>query len=130
MRFLWNPTHMRKFSVSFPSIAMVKLSKQKCTQATLKKTTNSFQYHLSLNAGRKYCRRLQGEHSIIRLTCIKLLFVIKIFVLFVCLTAYDRFYCMLKCNQYFQLILCVSMLRHKAGQEGRGEILLENFFMR
>ena len=34
---------------------------------------------LSLNAGQKYCRMLQGEHSTILLT-IKLLFVIKIFV--------------------------------------------------
>ena len=37
--------------------------------------------HLSLNAGQKYCRMLQGEHSAILLTCIKLTFVIKIFVL-------------------------------------------------
>ena len=34
-----------------------------------------------LNAGQKYCRMLQGEHSAILLTFIKLLFVIKIFVL-------------------------------------------------
>ena len=39
---------------------------------------------LSLNAGQKYCRMLQGlqgEHSAILLTFIKLPFVIKIFVL-------------------------------------------------
>ena len=36
---------------------------------------------LSLNAGQKYCRMLQGEHSAILLTFIKLTFVIKIFVL-------------------------------------------------
>ena len=36
---------------------------------------------LSLNAGQKYCRMLQGEHSAILSTCIKLPFVIKIFVL-------------------------------------------------
>ena len=35
---------------------------------------------LSLNAGQKYCRMLQGEHSAILLTFIKLPFVIKIFV--------------------------------------------------
>ena len=35
---------------------------------------------LSLNAGRKYCRMLQGEHSAILKTFIKLPFVIKIFV--------------------------------------------------
>ena len=40
-----------------------------------------FQDRLSLNAGQKYCRMLQGEHSAILLTFIKLLFVIKTFVL-------------------------------------------------
>ena len=40
-----------------------------------------FQYHLSLNAGQKYCRMLPLEHSAILLTFIKLPFVIKIFVL-------------------------------------------------
>ena len=39
------------------------------------------QDQLSLNAGQKYCRMLQGEHSAILLTFIKLPFVIKIFVL-------------------------------------------------
>ena len=36
---------------------------------------------LSLNASQKYCRMLQGEHSAILSTFIKLQFVIKIFVL-------------------------------------------------
>ena len=35
----------------------------------------------SLNAGQKYCRMLQGEHSAILLTFIKLPFSIKTFVL-------------------------------------------------
>ena len=35
----------------------------------------------SLNAGQKYCRMLQGEHSAILSIFIKLPFVIKIFVL-------------------------------------------------
>ena len=39
-----------------------------------------FQDQLLLNAGQKYCRMLQGEHSTIRLTFIKLPFVFKIFV--------------------------------------------------
>ena len=39
------------------------------------------QDQLSLNAGQKYRRLLQGEHSAIILTFIKLLFVIKIIVL-------------------------------------------------
>ena len=38
---------------------------------------------LSLNAGQKYCRMLQGEHSAIHSTFIKLLFVIKVFVLLI-----------------------------------------------
>ena len=36
-----------------------------------------FKYQLSLNAGQKYCRMLQGEHSAILSTFIKLPFVIK-----------------------------------------------------
>ena len=40
-----------------------------------------FQYQLSLNAGQKYCRMLQGEHSAILSTFIKLPFSIKTFVL-------------------------------------------------
>ena len=51
--------------------------------AALKKTENGFQDQLSLNAGQKYCRMLQGEHSAILLTSIKLPFVIKtLFCLF------------------------------------------------
>ena len=45
------------------------------------KTKNGFQDRLSLNAGQKYCRMLQREHSAILSTSIKLPFVIKIFVL-------------------------------------------------
>ena len=40
-----------------------------------------FQDQLSLNAGRKYCRMLQGEHSAILSTFVKKRFVIKTFVL-------------------------------------------------
>ena len=40
-----------------------------------------FQDGLMLNAGQKYCSVLQGEHSAILLTFIKLPFVINIFVL-------------------------------------------------
>ena len=39
------------------------------------------QDRLWLNAGQKYCRMLQGEHSAILSTFIKLPFVIKTFVL-------------------------------------------------
>ena len=40
-----------------------------------------FQDQLLLNAGQKYCRMLQGEHSAILLTCIKLPHDFKTFVL-------------------------------------------------
>ena len=40
-----------------------------------------FQDQFLLNAGQKYCRMLQGEHSAILLTYIKLPFAIKTFVL-------------------------------------------------
>ena len=42
-----------------------------------KKTKIGFQDRLSLNAGQKYCRMLQGEHSAILSTYTKLPFVIK-----------------------------------------------------
>ena len=48
---------------------------------THRKTKNVFQDYLSFNAGQKYCRMLQGEHSAILLTFIKLPFVRKIIVL-------------------------------------------------
>ena len=40
-----------------------------------------FQDQFSLNAGQKYCRMLQGEHSAILSTFINQAFVMKIFVL-------------------------------------------------
>ena len=55
-----------------------------CKKATLKKATHvqiGLQDQLPLNACHTYCRMLQGEHSAILLTSIKLPFVIKIFVL-------------------------------------------------
>ena len=48
----------------------------------IKKTKIGFQYRLSLNAGQKYCRMLQGEHSAIRSTFIKLPFSIKTFFVY------------------------------------------------
>ena len=47
----------------------------------MKRPKICFQDQLSLNAGQKYCRMLQVEHSAILSTFIKLPFVIKIFVL-------------------------------------------------
>ena len=53
-----------------------------CLKQPLKKKTKiGFQDRLLLNAGQKYCRMLQGEHSAILSTFIKLPFVIKVFVL-------------------------------------------------
>ena len=53
-----------------------------CVKRPLSKRLKiGFQDQLSLNAGQKYCRMLQGEHSAILLTLIKLPFVIKTFVL-------------------------------------------------
>ena len=53
-----------------------------CVKWSLSKRPKiGFQDQLSLNAGHKYCRVLQ--HSAILLTFIKLLFVIKIFVLYI-----------------------------------------------
>ena len=53
-----------------------------CIKRPLSKRQKTvFQDQLSLNAGQKYCRMLQGEHSAILLIFIKLPFVIKTFVL-------------------------------------------------
>ena len=50
-------------------------------ERSLKQTDNWFSRPISTNVGQKYCRMLQGEHSAILSTFIKLPFVIKIFVL-------------------------------------------------
>ena len=53
-----------------------------CVKGPLSKSPNiDFQDQLSLNADQRYCRMLQGEHSAILWTFIKLPFVIKIFIL-------------------------------------------------
>ena len=49
--------------------------------ATQKEDQNGFQHRILFNAGQKYYRMLQGEHSAIFLTFIKLPFAIKTFVL-------------------------------------------------
>ena len=56
-------------------------SKTCVKQPLSKRQKLGFQDKLSLNAGQKYCRMLQGEHSAILSTFIKLPSVIKIFVL-------------------------------------------------
>ena len=57
-----------------------KYSKTCLKQPLSKRPKIGFQDQLSLDAGQKYCRMLQGEHSAILLAFIKLPFVIKIFV--------------------------------------------------
>ena len=53
-----------------------------CVKRPLSKRPKiGFQDQLSLNAGQKYCRMLQVEHSAILSTFIKIPFVIKMFVL-------------------------------------------------
>ena len=56
-------------------------SKPCVKQPLSKRSKIGLQDQLSLNAGQKYCRMLQREHSAILSTFIKLPFVIKIFVL-------------------------------------------------
>ena len=70
--------------VSFYLKAVVvcfKYSKTCLKQSLKKKTKNWFSDQLLFNAGQKYCRMLQGEHSAILSTFIKLPFAIKTFVL-------------------------------------------------
>ena len=59
----------------------IKQYSKTCKTVALKRQKIVFQEQLSLNAGKKYCRMLQGEHSAILLSFIKLPFVIKVFVL-------------------------------------------------
>ena len=56
-------------------------SKTCVKQPNSKRLKIGFNDQLSLNAGQKYCRMLQGEHFAIVSTFIKLPFVIKIIVL-------------------------------------------------
>ena len=56
-------------------------SKTCLKQPLTKRSKIGFQDQLSLNAGQKYCRMLQWEHSAIHSTGVKLPFVFKIIVL-------------------------------------------------
>ena len=56
-------------------------SKTCVKQPLSKRPKIGFQDQLSFSAGQKYCRMLQGEHSVILLTFFKLPFVNKVFVL-------------------------------------------------
>ena len=60
---------------------IVTFSKTCLKRQLSKRPKIGFQDQLSLNVGQNYCRMLQGEHSAILLTFIKLPFVIKTFIL-------------------------------------------------
>ena len=62
-------------------VISLKYSETCVKRSLLKRPKISFQTKFSLNAGQKYYRMLQGEHSVILSTFIQLPFVIKIFVL-------------------------------------------------
>ena len=68
--------------LSLNSCVRIKLYSKTCLKWPLKKNTKvGFQYQLLLNAGQKYCRILQGEHSAILSAFIKLPFSIKTIIL-------------------------------------------------
>ena len=79
MIFLWCGSHL----ILCKKLGILKDKYNKtCLKWPLKKKTKiGFKNRLLLNAGQKYCRMLQGEHSAILSTFIKLQFVIKTFVL-------------------------------------------------
>ena len=64
-----------------------------------------FQYQLSLNAGQKYCRMLQGEHSAILLTFIKLPVVIKIIALPIFSGRFPQVLLTVRCDKKGSLII-------------------------
>ena len=71
-----------------------------CVKQPLSKRPKiGFQDQLSLNAGQKYCRMLQGEHSAILSTFIRLPFVTKIFVLSI-----------FECPFYIGFTVCITDL--------------------
>ena len=71
-----------KYAEIFLFLLLANHYSKTCLKGLFKKKTKiGFQDQLSLYAGQKYCRMLQGEHSEILLSIIKLPFVIKIFVL-------------------------------------------------
>ena len=68
-------------AVPTKSVYTINYSKTCVKQPLSKRQKIGFRDQISLNAGQKYCRLLQGEHSAKLLTFIKLPVVIKIFVL-------------------------------------------------
>ena len=86
-----------------------------CKTATLKKTKkNGFQHQLFLNAGQKYCRMFQGEHSAILSTFIKLPFVIMIFVLSIFEWPFYTGFTVVKVHkaERIKLKMCIAICHH------------------
>ena len=68
--------HLRLFFV------FTNMYSKTCLRQPLKKNSKiGFQYQILLNASQKYCRMLQGEHSALLSTFIKLSFSIRTYVL-------------------------------------------------
>ena len=81
-----------------------------CVKRQLSKRPKiGFQDQLLLDAGQKYCRMLQGAHSAIVLTFIKLPSVIKIFVYF-CAAILHRFYCTYRHVHEIQILIAYAQM--------------------
>ena len=78
-------------------------SKTSVKRPLSKRPKIGFQDHLLLNAGQRYCRMLQGEHSAILLTFIKVLFVMKICFVDFWVVVLLRFYCTLVLKDCYYL---------------------------
>ena len=75
---------MKNMFNPIPFNSMYTVNSKTCVKRPLSiRSKIGFLNQLSLNAGQEYCRMLQGEDPAIRLTFIKLPFVIKTFVLYI-----------------------------------------------
>ena len=93
-------------------VVLLLLYSKTCVKRPLsKRQTIRFQTKSSLNAGQKYYRMLQGEHSVILSTFIKLPLVIKILVLFILSGRFTQvlrlYFCVNMC-----LFVCVFVIRN------------------
>ena len=68
-------------SFEFKGVIFQVLCKTCVKRQLSKRQKIGFQHQLSLNAGQKYCRMIQGEHSVILLNFVKIPFAIKMLVL-------------------------------------------------
>ena len=86
-----------------------------CVKRPLSKRPKiSFQNQLLLNAGQKYCRMLQGEHSAILSTFIKLPIAIKIFVL----SIFERLFYTGFTVMYLLLLRSISLFKFYVEHSG------------